>query len=167
MPAAGDEPGGCGAAGERGETGQPSPRASSPAGFELTEHTADVGLHAWAPDEAGVFEQAGLGLVSLLYDPGSVASAETYAVEAEAPSDDALLVAFLNELLYRIEADAIVFASVTITELTGTGVSARATGEPLDARRHGSRLGVKAATFHRLFLGRVASRWEARVVLDV
>ncbi|HMK92159.1 MAG TPA: archease [Thermoleophilia bacterium] len=140
-----------------------------PAGFELTEHTADVGLRAWAPDPAGVFEQAALGLLSLICDPASVAGSESYTVVAEAPAGDlaAVLVAFLNELLYRIETDAIIFAGIAVGEPTDSAVSARATGEPLDAARHRPRLGVKAATYHRLFFGRLGSGWEARVVLDV
>jgi len=139
------------------------------AGFELTEHTADVGLRAWAPDPPGVFEQAALGLLSLICDPAAVAAHETYVVAVEAPAGDlaAVLVAFLNELLYRVEADAIVYAGITITGLTESAVSARAAGEPLDAARHRPHLGVKAATYHRLFFGQVGSGWEARVVLDV
>ena len=145
------------------------PGAPAPAGFELTEHTADVGLHAWAPDEAGVFEQAGLGLVSLVCDPVTVAARETYTIVADAPAGglDSLLVAFLNELLYRIETDAIVFNRFAIADLTETSLVARAAGEPLEPERHRAHLGVKAATYHGLSLARGQRGWEARVVLDV
>ena len=142
---------------------------SGAAGFELTEHTADVGLHVWAPDPAGVFEQAALGLCALTCEPAAVVPRETYTVSAETSSTDlgALLVAFLNELLYRIETDEVVFAAFAITDLTNAFVVAGAAGEPVDAVRHRPHLRVKAATYHRLSLGPVGSGWEARVVLDV
>ncbi len=94
---------------------------------------------------------------------------ETYSVIAEAPagSPDALLVAWLNELLYRIETDGIVFSSFSVEGLTHRYVSARVQGEPLDRQRHEPRLDVKAATYHGLSVRRLEDRWEATVVLDV
>jgi len=143
--------------------------ASRDSGWELTEHTADVGLHAWGPDPSAVFEQAARGLLSLLVDPAGVVARETYTVVAETPAEglDAVLVAFLNELLFRIETDGIVPADVVIVDLTETSVAARVAGEPVDPGRHRLHLGVKAATLHGLWLGRSGPGWEATVVLDV
>jgi len=142
---------------------------SAGAGFEVTDHTADVGLRVWGPSEAALFEQAALALSSLVCDPQTVEPRETYTVIAEAPagSPDALLVAWLNELLYRIDTDGIVFASFSVEGLTHRYVSARVKGEPLDRGRHGSRLDVKAATYHGLSVRRLEDHWEATVVLDV
>jgi homoserine kinase len=139
------------------------------AGFEITEHTADVGLRAWGPSEAELFTQAALGMLSLLCDPAAVHPRETYSVVAEAPagSPDALLVAWLNELLYRIETDGIVFADIAIDGLTHRYLSARLRGEPLDPVRHPVRLSVKAATYHDLAVRHAEGGWEATVVLDV
>ena len=181
-PAAGDRPPG-GRPGnrllaERPDTttdGGPAAAGGGPAGapggsgFEVTDHTADVGLRVWAPSEAALFEQAATALSSLICDPRTVESRETYTVIAEAPagSPDALLVAWLNELLYRIDTDGIVFASFSVEGLTHRYVSARVKGEPLDRRRHGTRLDVKAATYHGLSVRRLEDHWEATVLLDV
>ncbi len=144
-------------------------RPRPPAGFELTEHTADVGLRVWGPSEPALFEQAALALASLVCDPATVEPRETYSVIAEAPggSPDALLVAWLNELLYRMETDGIVLGSFTIAGLTHRYVAARAAGEPRDRQRHEPRLDVKAATYHGLSLRRGGEGWEATIVLDV
>ena len=116
-----------------------------------------------------LFEQAALALASLLCDPAAVEPRESYSVIAEAPggSPDALLVAWLNELLYRMETDDIVLGRFTIAGLTHRYVAARAAGEPRDRRRHEPRLDVKAATYHGLSLRRGDQGWEATVVLDV
>ena len=139
------------------------------AGFELTDHTADVGLRVWGPSEAALFEQGALALTALVCDPATVEPRETYSVIAEAQegSPDALLVAWLNELLYRIDSDGIVFCGFSIDGLTHRYVSARARGESFDLRRHTSRLVVKAATYHGLSVRRLDDRWEATVILDV
>jgi homoserine kinase len=161
------------AAADEATTGSPpaaAPRAAAPGGgFELTDHTADVGLRVWGSSQAALFEQAALALSSLICDPATVEPRETYSVIAEAPagSPDALLVAWLNELLYRIDTDGIVFSSFSVEELTHRYVSARVRGEPLDRQRHGSRLDVKAATYHGLSVRRLEDHWEATVVLDV
>ncbi|MGZ4199271.1 MAG: homoserine kinase [Thermoleophilia bacterium] len=151
-----------------GATRDAAPRDVA-AGFELTDHTADVGLRVWAPSEAALFEQAALALSSLVCDPAAVQPRATYSVIAEAPagSPDALLVAWLNELLYRIDTDGIVFSSFTVEGLTHRYVSARVRGEPLDRERHRPRLDVKAATYHGLSVRRLEHHWEATVVLDV
>ncbi|MFN2545118.1 MAG: archease, partial [Actinomycetota bacterium] len=41
-------------------------------GYEILEHTADVGIRAFAPTLASVFEQAAWGLAEILgaVDPG-------------------------------------------------------------------------------------------------
>lgn len=137
------------------------------AGFELTEHTADVGIHAWAPSEAGVFEQSALALCSLLCDPATVEPRHAVGLEAEAPMHDLLLVAWLNELLYRFEADSLVFHSFAIGVLGARTLSGSAFGEPLDPARHAAHAGVKAVTYHGLALRRTGKGWDATVVLDV
>jgi homoserine kinase len=139
------------------------------AGFEITEHTADLGLRVWAPSQPVLFEQAALALSSLLCDPATVEPRETFTVVAEAPagSPDALLVAWLNELLYRVETDGIVLSRFTVEGLTRRYVSARAQGEPIDQRRHQPRFIVKAATYHDLSVRQHEGRWEATVLLDV
>jgi homoserine kinase len=150
----------------------PGPSRSAPtvgAGFEITEHTADLGLRLWAPSQPVLFEQAALALSSLLCDPATVEPRETFTVVAEAPagSPDALLVAWLNELLYRVETDGIVLSRFTVEGLTRRYVSARAQGEPIDQRRHQPRFIVKAATYHDLSVRQHEGRWEATVLLDV
>jgi homoserine kinase len=139
------------------------------AGFELTDHAADVGLRVWGPSEAALFEQAALALTALVCDPATVEPRETYSVVAEAQegSPDALLVAWLNELLYRLDTDGIVFCGFSIEGLTHRYVSARVRGEQFDRQRHTSRLVVKAATYHGLSVRRLDDRWEATLILDV
>jgi len=144
--------------------------------FELTEHTADVGVRAWGPRREDVFAQAARGMLTLVCDPATATGRERYAVEVEAVDECLLLAVWLNELLYLVEARGLVFNGefeIELREEATGGVGARVTlralaaGEPYDPARHGCRAAVKAATLHRLSLHAVTGGWEGRVLLDV
>ena len=165
-------------------------------GFELTEHTADLGVRAWGPRREDVFVQAARGMLSLVCAAATVNGRERYEVEVEAADESLLLAAWLNELLYFIEGRRVVFNGEFEIELGersapgdahaegdagggdgargpggGAGAQvalrARASGEAYDSGRHALRGAVKAATLHRLSLRAVAGGWEGRVLLDV
>jgi SHS2 domain-containing protein len=135
-------------------------------GYELVDHTADIGVRAWGPTAEEVFEQAALATFSLVCDPLHVDELEGVDVELEAEAQDLLLAAWLNELLYIFEARKLVLSQFDILELGERSLRARVYGEPL-ARRHVLCGGVKAATLHELSLKRRDDGWEGFVLLDV
>jgi SHS2 domain-containing protein len=154
------------------------------AGFELVDHTADVAVRAWGASAEEVFEQAAAGMASLLYDSATVAAREPHTLSLEAPDGELLLAAWLNELLFLIEARGVVFARFEVESLTGGAfgtkadtigaaavsavrLQATAVGEAFDGRRHSIRSVVKAATLHGLRLEQNAGGWEGLVLLDV
>jgi SHS2 domain-containing protein len=167
------------------------------AGFELTDHTADIGIRAWGESAGQVFEQAALAMVSLLYDVGSVHGSDTITIELDAPDGELLLAAWLNELLFVIESRRLAFAAFAVDVAGPAGrmagarpaiappgagrpdaadatsvcvpwrLRAAGVGEALDARRHAFRPAVKAATLHQLRLHPAPGGWEGCVLLDV
>ena len=136
-------------------------------GFELVEHTADIGVRAWGRTRAEVFEEAARGMFSLVCDPREIADQVTVEVDVEAAGPDLLLAAWLNELLFQFEARQLLFADLKILELDDTHLTARLTGERLDPDRHVMCGGVKAATLHQLSLQPRDGGWEGFVILDV
>jgi len=151
---------------------------SSPAaGFELTEHTADVGVRAWGPSVDAVFEQAALAMLSLMYSCRTVDERHEYSLRVEAADAELLLAAWLNELLYQVDGLHRLFARFPALEVSPPAVAgdpeavwrlrATAAGEELDPGRHRLTPVVKAATLYALSVGRTEEGWEGRVVLDV
>ena len=151
---------------------------SSAAGFELTEHTADVGLRAWGPSVDAVFEQAALAMLSLMYSPDDVQERHEYTLRVEADDAELLLAAWLNEVLYHVDGLHRLLACFHVVTVSsppagvgGSGEGWRlrvtATGERYDPSRHRLTPVVKAATLHALSLDRTAGGWEGRVLLDV
>lgn len=136
-------------------------------GYELVDHTADIGVRVWGPTAEEVFEQAALALFSLVCDPLDVGELESVDVELEAEGMDLLLAAWLNELLYVFEARKLVLSQFDLFEVGEHALRARVSGEPFDTSRHIVCGGVKAATLHELSLRRRDDGWEGFVLLDV
>jgi SHS2 domain-containing protein len=87
------------------------------AGFELTEHTADVGIRAWGASAADVFEQAALAMASLLYATIGVNANERVEIEVDAPDAELLLAAWLNEVLFVVESRHLLFARFEVIDV--------------------------------------------------
>ena len=136
-------------------------------GYELVDHTADIGVRLWAPTAEEVFEQAALALFSLVCDPLDVGELEAVEVALEAESMDLLLAAWLNELLSVFAARKLVLSQFDLLELGDHVLRARVSGEPFDMSRHIVCGGVKAASLHELSLEHLDGGWRGFVLLDV
>lgn len=136
-------------------------------GYELVDHTADIGVRVWAPTAEELFEEAARALFSLVCDPLHIGERETVEVSLAAEGMDLLLAAWLNELLYVFEARKLVLSEFEVSELGEHSLRARVSGEPLDPSHHVVCGGVKAATLHELSLKRRGDEWEGFVLLDV
>jgi SHS2 domain-containing protein len=135
------------------------------AGFELLPHTADIGIRASGASLEEVFEQATLGLAEVLgaLRPGSAGEPTPLAVAAGDPG--ALLVDWLNEVLWLHEVRQAAVAAVRVERVAedraSGSVSLSTSGPPADGTF------VKAATYHHLKVERAAGGWQAEVYLDV
>ena len=137
------------------------------AGFELFEVTADVGVIVWSDTLESLFACAARGMFSLMIAPDTARPAEGLPVEASGADLPSLLVAWLNELLYRCEVAEWAPADVRVLGVAGGRVRGELLGEPTDRDRHWFKANVKAATYHLLECGRDGDRWHARVVFDI
>jgi SHS2 domain-containing protein len=134
-------------------------------GFELLEHTADIGVRARGATLEEVFEQATLGLAEVLgaLRPGT---GEVVAVAVTAGDRGALLVDWLNEVLWLHEVRGHAgVAAVRVERVAGDRADGTVTFSSTDPPAEGTF--VKAVTYHRLRVGRGAGGWLAEVYLDV
>jgi SHS2 domain-containing protein len=134
--------------------------------FEILEHTADIGLRLTARTPGEIFEAAAEGLAVLqgAWFPGEGVA---HQVEVAAADREALLVAWLDELLYLQDAEDVVFGGFHVEEEGDRRLRARMLTAPRGDRGLEA-AGVKAATYHRLRFERERNgRWSADVYLDV
>ncbi len=141
--------------------------------FQVFEHTADIGLDVHAEDLDTLFQDAARGLFEIVRGDNPVAPAKSFQVEAEAKELDRLLVRFLNEFVYLIDAEGVVFQDVSDTRVTHKDdrwtASARVHGEGFTHEKHPGCLHVKAATRHGTYVRGPQGDEEAqaRVLLDI
>lgn len=141
--------------------------------WTLIEHTADVGLDVCAPTLDALFVDAAAGLFDVITDVSRIEAHDERAFEVSAEAPDLLLVAWLEELLYRFDTAGELFARGE-ARVAGDGrdgpawsVRARMLGEPFDPARHPLKVQVKAITYHGLELARDEQGWRARVIFDL
>ena len=133
-------------------------------GYEIIEHTADVGIEAGDSTLEGVFEQVAHGLFEILgaWEPGT---GDTVELKLEPADDGGLLVDWINELLYIQDTRDIVFTQLDVAKIDRQGLSATIGIKPRATVLDGT--AVKAATYHRLSVEERDGSWSARVYLDV
>lgn len=136
-------------------------------GFETFETTADVGILAWGETLEELFANAARGMFSLMVEIDTVRSTGLLPVEARGQDLPSLLVAWLNEIVYRCETEAWAPTDVRVIAVEGDHIRGELMGEPADYERHRFKGIVKAATYHLLECQKDGERWRARVVCDV
>ena len=133
-------------------------------GCRLLDHTADVALECWAPDEAAVLVEAARALVALMTGGAAIARRDTRAVTLSSLDPEDRLVEWLNEVIYAAVTDGFVLADAQVTLREG-GLDAAMTGEAQASDRVTGEL--KSVTYHHLALWREAGVVRCRVVVDV
>lgn len=135
--------------------------------FEVLEHTADAGIIAYGAGLPELFVNAALGLFSLMVDTAGVRETESREIEAHAADLETLLIRWLTELLYHVDAEEMVFSRFEVTAMDETSLRARAYGERIDPERHDLGFGVKAVTRHMLEIAHQDSGYRATVLFDI
>ncbi|MBN2074987.1 MAG: archease [Dehalococcoidales bacterium] len=118
--------------------------------FEILDHTADIGIIAYGDDMQKAFENAALGMFSLITDLISIENNQTRKIDIDAPDSESLLVNWLNELIYLFDVENLIFSKFDILRLDVSTLSAIAYGERVDLSKHEIKTGIKAATYHML-----------------
>src|SRR5678816_2066980 len=133
---------------------------------ELEEHVGEVALGLRAGSLAELFAEAARALAELMTDEterGKHAGDRPEHIEVQSPDVTALLVDWLNELIFLSETKRSVYPDVTITRISNREIVAEARGVTEPALK----TAVKAATFHEARVTADDSGYRAHVVLDV
>ena len=157
------------------------------------EHTGELRIRLWARSLAELFEEAARALGDAMgaarvadevdevdeaanarddaieeepekiAPPGVAAGPSIERVSLEAYDREALLVDWLNELIFRAETGRKIFSEARIEQIDDRSLAAEITGRPAPL----GRTFVKAATFHGLRIEEVPGGLSASVLLDI
>jgi SHS2 domain-containing protein len=131
--------------------------------FKLLEHPSDIGIVVFGKNPKEIFENAGFGLFSLIGDLSNVESAERFIIKVEGDDQEALLINWLNELLFYYDTKSVLIKEFKINKLSNLQLEAEIRGEKIDLDKHTVYKSVKAATYNQLQIGKN----QATIVFDV
>lgn len=137
-------------------------------GFAHEEHTADLRVRAWGPTLGDAFGEAARGMVAYMVEVDAAPFEREFEVDLRADTLDRLVVAFLEEVLFKLLTDLVVpgrFQVDVRREEGGYALHARVRAAPYVDVKHGHVHEIKAVTFHDLHVRE--SPPEVSVVLDI
>ncbi len=135
-------------------------------GYRELEHTADWALEVWAPDVPALLEAAARGMYALSGARLKDGPRLRRSLDLRSPDAEALLVAFLEELLYLGEMEGAAFERFDLRvaeDGDGFRLQASLEGAPLAEQKKE----IKAVTWHNLTVRRTARGLETTLVFDV
>ena len=135
--------------------------------YEVFEHTADIGLHAFGRTLPELFIHAAQGMESLMVAPEQIRPLTTREIAVEGHDEVSLLIAWLNELIFLFDTEYLLFREFEIDAITGTHLKGRASGEPYDAQRHDLSSAIKAVTWHEAAVELTDDGYKARIIFDI
>jgi len=131
--------------------------------FKPLEHPSDIGIVAFGKNPKEIFENAGFGLFSLIGDLSNVEGKECFRIKVEGNDQEALLINWLNELLFYYDTKSVLIKDFKINQLSNLRLEAEVRGEKIDLDKHTVYQSVKAATYNQLQIGKN----QATIVFDV
>ncbi len=135
--------------------------------WEHFAHGADIGVRGIGSTKEAAFEQTARALTAVITDLESVRSEVAIAISCEAPTDDMLLVDWLNALVYEMATRRLIFSAFVVS-IEGSRLHATAWGERVDRIRHEPAVEIKGATYTELRVSRETDgSWLAQCVVDV
>jgi protein archease len=135
--------------------------------YEVFEHTADIGLHAYGRTLPELFIHAAQGMESLMVSPEQIRVQVSREVDVEGRDIISLLIAWLNELIFLFDTEYLIFGQFEIESFTETHLKGRASGEPYDALRHELGSAIKGVTWHEAAVEQTDGGYKARIIFDI
>jgi SHS2 domain-containing protein len=135
--------------------------------YEVFDHTADVGIHAFGATLPELFIHAAEGMESLMVAPEQIRQSVTREISVEGHDVVSLLIAWLNELVFLFDTEYLLFSEFKIDAFTETSLRGRASGEPYDAQRHDLSSAIKAVTWHEASVEYTVDGYRASIIFDI
>lgn len=140
--------------------------------FEILEHKADLKIRVFGKNKEELFRNAVLAMMSILKaEPDKPVVAEwddrpilQQKVKVNSPDLSALLVDFLNEVLYLTQVNKEVYSEVKFTKFSDTAIEAKLLGKKVESFGED----IKAVTYHGLDIRQTDKEaWQATVLFDI
>ncbi len=135
------------------------------AGYEEVAHTADLEIRVWGKDLVSLFKQAAVGMLHLsgVLELEEGISFIKQTITLEAMDYEGLLILFLEELLYRLTEDYMIFEVGKLTISSEFKLKAQLKGTQIKSYQRD----IKAVTYHNLNIRSTPQGYEVNIVFDI
>jgi SHS2 domain-containing protein len=134
-------------------------------GFREHAHTADWELEVWAPDLAGLLEQAARGMYTISGVKLAEGRRQQQTMVIEAQDAESLLVQFLSNLLWLEEEQQLGFDQIELNISRGEIYHLEAQMDGATIRNMDKE--IKAVTYHNLAVQSTPQGFQVEIVFDV
>lgn len=131
--------------------------------YEILEHKADLKIRAFGKTKEELFQNALFGMSESMKPEIKGKTKTKRSIKIKSLDLPALLVDFLSEVLYLIQANKEIYKDIKFKKFTNTRIEAELIGQKVE--RFGE--DIKAVTYHGLEVKKVNDRWEAVVLFDI
>ncbi len=135
--------------------------------FKVIEHPADTGFEVTGKSLADVFRAAASALFSMMWEIKNKRVTAPIDLKISGSDSQELLVNFLEEFLYLYDAKGLVCTRVEINSISNKKLTVTVWLQPFDNDLDQDILGVKAITYHQMYIGKQDNVWLARIFLDI
>ena len=143
----------------------PAPR------YEFLPHTTDAYIQSTGTTFEEALKNAGLALFDTMCNLKSISHKEVDDVEADGADEVELLFDWLETLLLKFELEGKVYSKFHVDLMTADSgalhINAKAYGEKYNRQVHGSKVEVKAVTYHRMEVVRDGNSVILRFILEL
>jgi len=139
--------------------------------YKFLPHTTDAYIESVGGTFEEALENAGLALFDTMCNLAKISRKQVAEIQAEGDDEVGLLYDWLETLLLKFELEGKVYSKFDITVVkvgsSALRLNAKAYGEPYDRKTHGSKVEVKAVTYHRMEVVRESGVFVLRFILDL
>ena len=139
--------------------------------YTFLPHTTDAYIESVGGTFEEALENAGLALFDTMCNLTSISQKQVEDVEADGADEVGLLYDWLDTLLLKFELEDKVYSKFHVilvkVDSDAFRLNAKAYGEPYDRHTHGSKVEVKAVTYHKMEVVREGGLFVLRFILDL
>jgi len=131
--------------------------------------TADAGIRVYGKTPDEVICNSVKALINEMVDLQKVKPKEKLILEVESIGFPYLIADLLNKILYLFDVKKFLPRECKVLELRENGSFVRLLlkGEKYNPDKHGKRLLIKAATYHRLKMDKKGDLYKVEVIFDI
>jgi len=134
-------------------------------GFEELSHTADLEIRVWGEDMESLFKSSAEGMFFLcgIEDQDRGFSSVKQTITLQAMDYEGLLILFLEELLYRLTEDYMLYEVIKLSISSEFSLKAQLKGIQVKTFQRD----IKAVTYHKLNIRPSKSGYKVNIVFDI